>query len=91
MPAPIRGDGADDGPAIEWLGEAEHGLEFALHAFRAGLVGFIDDEDVGDFHDAGFDGLHIVAHAGTRTTTVTCATAAISISSWPTPTVSMRT
>src|SRR5206468_4911299 len=27
-------------------------------------VTLVDDEDVGDFHDAGFNGLDIVAHAG---------------------------
>ncbi len=39
-------------------------FDFALQLIDAGAVGFIDDEDVGDFHDAGFDGLDVVAHAG---------------------------
>ncbi len=38
-------------------------MNFALQPLRAGLVGFVDHEDVGDLHDAGLDGLHIVAHA----------------------------
>ena len=28
------------------------------------MVGFVDDENVGDFHDPGLDGLHVVTHAG---------------------------
>src|ERR1035438_8048560 len=44
-------------------GEA-FGVKFQLHAVGAGAIGFVDDEDVGDLHDAGLDGLHIVAHAG---------------------------
>ena len=40
------------------------GVEFALHAVGAGLVGLVDHEDVGDLHDAGLDRLDVVAHAG---------------------------
>src|ERR1035437_3899410 len=28
------------------------------------MIALVDDEDIGDLHDAGFDGLDIVAHAG---------------------------
>ncbi len=43
--------------------QAEHALNLMLHLRGARLVGFVDREDVRDFHDARFDGLHIVAHA----------------------------
>ena len=36
---------------------------FPLHSLGAFAVALVDHEDVGDLHDAGFDGLHIVAHA----------------------------
>ena len=52
------GHGAQDG-----AGEA-FGVEFQLHAVGAGVIALVDDEDIGDLHDAGLDGLHIVAHAG---------------------------
>ena len=52
------GHGAEDG-----AGEA-FGVQFLLHAVGAGLVGLVDHEDVGDLHDAGLDGLDVVAHAG---------------------------
>src|ERR1039458_7712279 len=48
------GYGAEDG-----AGEA-FGVEFQLHAVGAGMVALVDDEDIGDLHDAGFDGLDIV-------------------------------
>src|SRR5207244_532956 len=35
-----------------------------FHELSAFAVTFINDENVGDLHDSGFDGLHIVAHAG---------------------------
>src|ERR1035438_8690906 len=35
-------------------GEA-FGVKFQLHAVGAGAIGFVDDEDVGDLHDAGLD------------------------------------
>ena len=43
--------------------QAQHRLQFLLDTGGAGLVGFIDGEDVGDFEDAGFDGLYVVSHA----------------------------
>ncbi len=44
--------------------QAQHGLQFTLHAVCAGLIGLVDHEHVGDLHDACLDGLHVVAHAG---------------------------
>ena len=41
-----------------------HGANLALHALGALAVTFVDHENVGNFHDPGFDRLHIVAHAG---------------------------
>jgi hypothetical protein len=38
-------------------------LNFALHSFRSGLVGFVDGEDVRDLHDACLDGLNVVSHS----------------------------
>ncbi len=79
------GDGADDGAS------GRFGVDFALDAVGAGMVGFVDHEDVGDLHDAGFDRLDVVAHAGHEHHHRHRRELAISISSWPTPTVSMRT
>src|SRR6202041_3823206 len=45
-------------------GERLQRANFALDALGAFTVTFINDKDVGDFHDAGLDGLHVVAHAG---------------------------
>ena len=39
------------------------GVEFQFHALRAGTIGLVDHEDIGDLHDAGLDRLHIVTHA----------------------------
>lgn len=44
--------------------EAEEHGEFGDGLVGARFVGFAYDEDVGDFEDAGFDGLDFVAHAG---------------------------
>ena len=55
-------NGCDVG-AADVVRDALHGAEILFQPFRAGEIGFVDGEDVGDFHDAGFDGLHIVAHA----------------------------
>ena len=46
------------------LAQAQHALNLALHPLGSGLVRLVDHEDVRDLHDAGLDGLHIVAHAG---------------------------
>ena len=45
------------------VGQAQHALKFQFHAVGARLVGLVDHEDVGNLHDAGLDGLDIVAHA----------------------------
>src|ERR1035437_7195594 len=52
------GHGVEDG-AVEAFD-----VEFQLHAVGAGVIGLVDDEDIGYLHDAGFDSLDIVAHAG---------------------------
>src|SRR5450759_4547159 len=52
------GHGVEDG-AVEAFG-----VEFQRHAVGAGVIALVDDEDIGDLHDAGFDGLDIVAHTG---------------------------
>ena len=38
--------------------------DFAFHLLRALAITLVDHEDVGDLHDAGLDGLDVVAHAG---------------------------
>lgn len=59
-----RGDGADDGRARGLGDEGLEGADFLFDTVGAFAVGFIDDEDVGDLHDAGFEALDVVAHAG---------------------------
>ena len=41
----------------------EHDLDIGGHLVGAFLVGLVDDEDVGDLHDAGLHYLHVVAHS----------------------------
>ena len=43
-----------------------HRPDLTLHPLRSLAIAFIDNEDVGDLHDAGLDGLHIIAHAGNQ-------------------------
>jgi hypothetical protein len=60
------GGGADDGRDVVRMvrGEGLEAADFLLDAVGAFAVGLVDDEDVGDFHDAGFEALDVVAHAG---------------------------
>ncbi len=53
------GDGFEDG-----LFAVDFHFDFAEEFVGAGVVGFVDDEEVGDFHDAGLDGLDLVALTG---------------------------
>ena len=57
-------DGAEDRRHGFSVPKRQHAFDLALRLLRAGPVGLVDDEDIGDLHDAGFDGLNIVAHAG---------------------------
>ena len=41
---------------------AQQALQLTLDLFDAGLIGLVDDENVGDLHDPGFERLDIVAH-----------------------------
>ena len=61
-----RNDAADGRGvrAADVVRDALHGAKILFEAFRAGEICFVDGEDIGDFHDAGFDGLHVVTHAG---------------------------
>ena len=45
----------------------QHGLELLLEAIGAFAFGFVEDENVGDFHQAGLHVLHVVAEAGNET------------------------
>jgi hypothetical protein len=60
------GDGSKDGrmPAVSGHYQRKHGLELLFEAVGAFAIGFVEDEDVGDFHQAGFHVLNIVAQAG---------------------------
>src|ERR1019366_9185973 len=60
------GHGLHDGrrPTVFAHGQRLHGANLALHSLGAIAVRLVDDENVGDLHDAGLDGLHNVAHAG---------------------------
>ena len=51
-------------PTIGAMRQAEHAGDFTLDAIGAGMIGLVDHENVGDLHDAGLDGLHVVTHAG---------------------------
>ncbi|WBL36171.1 hypothetical protein O0235_00690 [Tepidiforma flava] len=44
--------------------EREEGLQLADEDVGAGVVGFVDDEDIGDFDDAGLERLDVIAGAG---------------------------
>ena len=50
--------------AVERAGQVEHLLEVAPGLVGARAVGLVDDEHVGDFHQAGLVRLHAVAPAG---------------------------
>jgi hypothetical protein len=60
----------DDGhlPTLLGIGvprdQGHHVLEAALEVVHALFVGLVDQEHVGDLHDASLDGLDIVAQAG---------------------------
>jgi hypothetical protein len=45
-------------------GVSEHGVELAGRPLGAGPVALVDDDHVGDFEQAGLDGLDLVAHLG---------------------------
>src|SRR5579871_843834 len=56
-------DGSHDQGHSLPVAQRQHRFDLALHLFRTGTVGLVDDEDVGDLHNAGFNGLDVVAHA----------------------------
>ncbi len=55
-------------PAVARHHQGKHGMELLLQAVGAFAVGFVDDEDVGNFHQARFHVLDVVTEAGTRIT-----------------------
>ena len=59
-------DGSNDGrmPAVSRHDERKHGVELLFEAVGAFAVGFVEDEDVRDFHEARFHGLNVVTEAG---------------------------
>src|SRR3989454_2989579 len=62
----LAGDRLHNGrrPLIAAHRKRLQGANLMFHALSAFAVTFINDENVSDLHDSGFDGLHIVAHAG---------------------------
>ena len=62
----FRGDGANDGrmPAIAGHDEREHGVKLLFEAISAFAIGFVEDENIANFHQAGFHVLDVVAEAG---------------------------
>ena len=59
-------DGANDGRrSLGMIGdEGLQASDFMLDAVGSFTVGFVHDEDVGDFHEAGLEALDVVTHAG---------------------------
>src|SRR6267154_1296356 len=59
-------DGSNHGrmPAVSRHDERKHGVERLLEAVSAFAVGFVEDEDVRDFHQARFHGLNVITEAG---------------------------
>src|SRR5579859_3641741 len=62
----FRSDGSNHGrmPAVSRHDERKHGVKLLLETVGALPVGFVENEDVGDFHEAGFHGLDVVAETG---------------------------
>ena len=64
-PLAADGLGLDDRHAPAALGaEREHAADLADHRVGQRVVGLVDDDDVGDLHDAGLQRLDRVARAG---------------------------
>lgn len=74
------------------LEDRQPGLDVQVPGGLIGAVavGLVDDDDVGNFQQARLGGLDRVTGPGFRMATVGSATAAISISDCPTPTVRAR-
>src|SRR5262249_11451861 len=51
-------------PAVLAGGQRLERTNFLLHALGAFVVALVDHENIGNFHDAGLDRLHVVPHAG---------------------------
>ena len=91
--AVFGGDRAKDGwmPAIARHHQREHGVQLLFEAVAPSRSDLFRHENVADFHQAGFHVLDVVAQAGDQNHDAQSARRTISISSWPTPTVSMST
>src|SRR5664279_6398464 len=61
--SPVTGNSLHDrgSPVVLAHGQRLHRPDFALNTFGPVAVRFVDHEDVGDLHDSGLDGLHIVS------------------------------
>src|SRR5690242_2880813 len=62
----IGRDRLDDrrSPIVAPDSERLHGSNLAFYAIGSFAIAFVNDEDVGNLHDAGLDRLHIVSHSG---------------------------
>src|SRR5258708_21800347 len=64
--AVLRGDGSNDGrmPAVSRHYQRKHSVNLLFDAIGALAIRFVEDEDVSDFHQAGFHVLNVIAEAG---------------------------
>ena len=62
----VRGHCLHNGwcPVVAAHGQGLQGANLTFHSLSAFAVALVDNKNVGNFHDAGFDALHIIAHAG---------------------------
>ncbi len=62
----FRGDGSNDRrmPAVSGHYQRKHSVNLLFEAIGALAIRFVEDEDVSDFHQAGFHILNVVAETG---------------------------
>ena len=60
---PANGSSGNVAGTLDNAGARLHGANLAFDSFGSVAITFVDHKDVGDFHDAGLDGLHVIAHA----------------------------
>src|SRR5882762_7802411 len=54
------------GPTVPARSQGLQRSDLALDAFRPIVIALVNDEDVGNFHDACLYRLHIISHAGNK-------------------------
>ena len=65
---PFAGNSFHDGraPVIGPHCQRLHGANLTFHPLRPFAIALVNDENVSNLHNAGLDGLYIVAHAGNK-------------------------